>query len=106
MADSVQCACVLVDPIAQDCSLKRNELGTVRTQTEREAREKRKLEDVVMEKMMQQLTMDKSTQYTRRSVEGLQAHKEKLVRSNSVFVEVRHRLSFFPWCGRRRQQWR
>ncbi|CAI8056769.1 Coiled-coil domain-containing protein 40 [Geodia barretti] len=73
-----------------DCSLKRNELGTVRTQTEREAREKRKLEDVVMEKMMQQLTMDKSTQYTRRSVEGLQAHKEKL---ETAAVEVENDIA-------------
>ena len=51
----------------------------MRTQAEREAREKRKLEDAVMEKMMQQLTMDKSSQYTRKSVERLQVHKEKLV---------------------------
>ena len=71
-------ACLNVDPY-KDCTLKRNELATVRTQSEREAREKRKLEDTVMEKMMQQLTMDKSTQYTRRSVEKLQNQKEKLV---------------------------
>lgn len=32
-----------------------------------------------MEKMMQQLTMDKSTQYTRISVERMQTQKEKLV---------------------------
>lgn len=72
--------------IPQDCSLKRNEVATVRTQTEREAREKRKLEDAVMEKMMQQLTMDKGTQYTRRSVERLQSHKEKLVRGNTFHL--------------------
>ena len=60
--------------------LKRNELGAVRTQIEREAQEKRRLEDAVMEKMMQQLTMDKSTQYARRSVDRLRSQKEKLVR--------------------------
>ena len=52
----------------------------MRTQTEREAQEKKKLEDVVMEKMMQQLTMDKSTHYTRKSVDRLRSQKEKLVR--------------------------
>ena len=57
----------------------------MRTQSEREAQEKRKLEDAVMEKMMQQLTMDKSTQYTRRSVEHLLAQKEKLVSFRSIF---------------------
>ena len=65
----------------QDCLLKRNELSAVRTQIEREAQEKRKLEDAVMEKMMQQLTMDKSTQYTKKSVDKLRSQKEKLVRT-------------------------
>ena len=46
---------------------------------EREALEKRKLEDSVMEKMMQQLTMDKSTQYTKKSVEKLRNTKQELV---------------------------
>ena len=59
--------------------MRRNELSAIRTQTEREAQEKRKLEDAVMEKMMQQLTMDKSTQYTRKSVDRLRSQKEKLV---------------------------
>ena len=67
-------------PSNQDCLLKRNELSAVRTQIERETQEKRKLEDVVMEKMMQQLTMDKSTQYTRKSIDRLRNQKEKLVR--------------------------
>ena len=61
--------------------LKRNELSAVRTQIEREAQEKRKLEDAVMEKMMQQLTIYKSTQYTKKSVDKLRSHKEKLVRT-------------------------
>ena len=57
-----------------------NELAAIRTQTEREALEKRKLEDTVMEKMMQRLTMDKATQYTRKSVEKARTRAEELVR--------------------------
>ena len=51
----------------------------MRTQTEREALEKRKLEDGMMEKMMQRLTMDKATQYTSKSVEQLRKRTEELV---------------------------
>ena len=69
----------ITSPPTQDCVLKKNELSAVRTQIEREAQEKRKLENAVMEKMMQQLTMDKSTQYTWKSVEKLRIQKEKLV---------------------------
>ena len=82
-------------PYLQDCSLKRSELGAVRTQTEREAREKRRLEDAVMEKMMQQLTMDKSTQYTRKSVERLQVQKEKLV----CVVKLCKSVNLQHWCA-------
>ena len=47
-------------------------------QTEREAQEK-KLEDTVMEKMMQRLTMDKATQYTRKAIEKIQTRSEEMV---------------------------
>ena len=63
----------------QDCTLWRNELGAIRTQTEREAEEKRKLESAIMEKMMQQLTMDKATQYTSKAVEKVRKRTEELV---------------------------
>ena len=73
--------CNVTNPLspAQDCTLKRNELMAIRTQTEREALEKRKLDDSVMEKMMQRLTMDKATQYTRKSVDKLRKTTEELV---------------------------
>ena len=51
-------------------------------QTEREAQEKKKLEDTVMEKMMQKLTMDKATQYTRKAIEKIRTRSEELVCSN------------------------
>lgn len=55
----------------QDCIVKHSEIESIRTQTEREALEKNKLEDAVMEKMMQRLTMDKATQYTHKSVKTI-----------------------------------
>ena len=64
----------------KDCKMKMNELEAVRTQIERESLEKRNLENSMMEKMMQQLTMDKATQYTRKSVEKLQKRSEECVR--------------------------
>ena len=63
----------------QDCTLKRNELNAIRTQSEREAQEKKTLEDSVMEKMMQRLTMDKASQYTRKAVETVRTRTEELV---------------------------
>lgn len=63
----------------QDCTLKRNELNAIRTQSEREAQEKKNLEDAVMEKMMQRLTMDKARQYTRKAVETVRNRSEELV---------------------------
>ena len=39
-----------------------------------------------MEKMMQQLTMDKSTQYTQKSVTKLYNHKQQLVRTHCTFI--------------------
>ena len=59
--------------------MRQNELGAIRTQTEREALEQRRMEDSVMEKMMQRLTMDKATQYTRKEVEKLRRRAEELV---------------------------
>ena len=67
--------------VSQDCVLKKNELGALRTQIEHEALEKRQLEDSVMEKMMQRLTMDKATKYTRKAVEQLRKRTQELVKS-------------------------
>lgn len=64
--------------------LKKNELGALRTQIEHEALEKRQLEDSVMEKMMQRLTMDKATKYTRKTVEQLRKRTQELVRTCTV----------------------
>ena len=59
--------------------MKRNELSALRTQIEREAAEKHRLEDAVMENMMQRLTMDKATKYSKRSLEKLHSSSKKLV---------------------------
>lgn len=59
--------------------MKRNELSGLRTQIEREAVEKRRLEDAVMENMMQRLTMDKATQYSKKSLEKLCNSAKELV---------------------------
>ena len=59
--------------------MKQNEVESIRTQSEREASEKRKLEDSVMEKMMQRLTMDKATQYTQKAVKTVRKRAEGLV---------------------------
>ena len=54
-------------------------MGAIRTQSEREAAEKKKLEDSVMEKMMQRLTMDKASQYTRKAVDTVRKRTDVLV---------------------------
>ena len=59
--------------------MKKSELVALRTQVERETFEKRRLEDTVMEKMMQRLTMDKATQYTMKSLEKLHKRGQELV---------------------------
>ena len=66
-------------PPLQDCTLKRNELKALRTLIEREALEKHKLEDSVMEKILSQLTMDKATQHTKRTVEKMRLRVKQLV---------------------------
>jgi len=72
------CVCPSI-PSPQDCTLKCNELGAIRTQTEREALEKTKLEDTVMEEMMQRLTMDKATQYTWKAIKKIRKKTLELV---------------------------
>ncbi len=62
----------------QDCVVKQNEVQSIRTQTERESLEKHKLEDAVMEKMMQRLTMDKATRYTQNSVTTVRKRSNEL----------------------------
>lgn len=59
--------------------MRQNELSVLRTQTERESLEKRRLEDSIMDKMMQSLTMDKSTQYSQKSLEKLRKSIHELV---------------------------
>lgn len=76
---------ITVDVIlSKDCTLKRNELSAIRTQSEREALEKKKLEDSVMEKMMQRLTMDKASQYTLKELDRVRKRAIELVRSCCV----------------------
>ncbi|XP_046379305.2 coiled-coil domain-containing protein 40-like isoform X2 [Haliotis rufescens] len=49
-----------------DKTLRMNELNGLRKQIEREYQEKVKLEDEIMEKIRDQLTMDKASQYTKK----------------------------------------
>ena len=72
----VCCFCLLW---LQDYTLHQNELKTLRTLIEREALEKRKMEDSVMEKMLYQLTMDKATQHTKKTVEKMRLGVKQLV---------------------------
>lgn len=53
---------------------------------EREAEEKRKLEYIIMEKMMQCLTMDKATQYTSKAVEKVRKRIEELVGILNIII--------------------
>lgn len=80
------CQAIIVLHTSQDCTLKRNELGAIRTQTEREAREKKNLEDSVMEKMMQRLTMDKASQYTQKTIGSVKARAEDVVCTGRCFT--------------------
>ena len=61
-------------------------MGAIRTQIEREAEEKRKLEYIIMEKMMQRLTMDKATQYTSKAVEKVRKRIEELVGILNIII--------------------
>ena len=67
--------------------MKKNELKALRTQIEHEAMEKRQLEDSVMEKMMQRLTMDKATKYTKKTVDQLHRRAQELV-CERVYVHI------------------
>lgn len=64
--------------------MKRNEVKTLRTQIERESSEKLRLEDAMMEKLMQRLTMDKATQYTQKALEKLHRRAQELVSIDDV----------------------
>ena len=52
---------------------------------EREANEKRKMEDNVIEKMMYQLTIDKATQYSKKTLESLRKRTRELVSWYSLY---------------------
>lgn len=50
-----------------------------RLEIEREANEKRKTEDNVVEKMMYQMTIDKATQYSKKTLDSLRKRTRELV---------------------------
>jgi len=54
-------------------------LDAKRLEIEREANEKRKMEDNVMEKMMYQMTIDKATQYSKKTLGSLRKRTRELV---------------------------
>ncbi|XP_070579736.1 coiled-coil domain-containing protein 40-like [Ptychodera flava] len=56
-----------------DRSLRMNELNALRKQIEREYQEKVRLEDAIMEKMREELTMDKAAIYTKKMTDKLRA---------------------------------
>ena len=76
--------------------MKNNEILALRTQIEREGLEKRRLEDAVMENMMQRLTMDKATQYSQKSLEKLRKSVQELVRECTCTCDTfNHKLNYY-----------
>lgn len=59
--------------------MKENESNVLRKQIEREFLEKVKLEDMVMEKMREQLTADKASQYTKKVTDKVRRRATELV---------------------------
>ena len=56
-----------------------NNLDAKRLEIEREANEKRKTEDNLIEKMMYQMTIDKATQYSKKTLDNLRRRTRELV---------------------------
>ena len=59
--------------------MKENEASVLRKQIEREFLEKVKLEDMIMEKMREQLTADKASQYTKKVTDKVRRRATELV---------------------------
>ena len=75
-------ACVLF--FLQEVTLKENESTVLRKQIEREFLEKVKLEDQIMEKMREQLTADKASQYTKKMTDKVRRRATELVSSDTL----------------------
>lgn len=58
-----------------------NNLDAKRLEIEREANEKRKTEDNLLEKLMYQMTIDKATQYSKKTLNSLRKRTRELVSS-------------------------
>lgn len=56
-----------------------NNLDAKRVEIEREANEKRKTEDNLIEKLMYQMTIDKATQYSKKTLQSLRKRTRELV---------------------------
>lgn len=56
-----------------------NNLDAKRVEIEREANEKRKTEDNLIEKLMYQMTIDKATQYSKKTLYSLRKRTRELV---------------------------
>ena len=56
-----------------------NNLDVKRVEIEREANEKRKTEDNLIEKLMYQMTIDKATQYSKKTLHSLRKRTRELV---------------------------
>ena len=56
-----------------------NQLDEKRIEIERESNSNRQMEDNVVEKMMYQLTIDKATQYSKKTLQNLRNRTRELV---------------------------
>ena len=59
--------------------MKESQLVNIRKQTEQEFLEKIKLEDLIMTKMQEQLTADKASQYTKKTMDKIRTGATQLV---------------------------
>ena len=63
-----------------------NQLDEKRVEIERESNSNRQMEDSVVEKIMYQLTIDKATQYSKKTLHSLRNRTRELV-SISLYIE-------------------
>jgi len=76
-----------------EATLKENEANVLRKQIEREFLEKVKLDDMIMEKMREQLTADKASQYTKKVTDKVRRRATELERAmadveNEISIDI------------------
>ena len=68
-----------ISTFAQDITLRESELTALRKQIEREYEEKVRIEEGIMEKLRNQMTLDKAAQYSKKVTDKIKKRGTELV---------------------------